>query len=222
MWNMLHAHPIVAAALGAAVIAVQSGARASIVNPDFEDPDEPGRNWSFSHGCWVVESDLDGFGGISGHAAYTEHGWIRQETIWLDEASAVTYDAVLEGMWTAARLRTRLIGPMTAEVTSEWEFDPEAMYATNPVVVAPASGHYMLEVEFTILQSSAGAWAYFDNFRVAACPADFNSDGGVDSDDFFDFMNAFSAGSGRADFNGDGTVDSDDFFSFLNMFLVGC
>lgn len=54
------------------------------------------------------------------------------------------------------------------------------------------------------------------------CPADFNQDGAVNSDDFFDFLNAFYANDPGADVNGDGAVNSDDFFDFLNTFFTGC
>jgi hypothetical protein len=57
---------------------------------------------------------------------------------------------------------------------------------------------------------------------VAHCPADFNFDGITNSQDYFDFLTAFFAGSPTADFDGSGTIDSADFFAFLNAFFVGC
>ncbi|MBC7771180.1 MAG: hypothetical protein H7210_01665, partial [Pyrinomonadaceae bacterium] len=55
-----------------------------------------------------------------------------------------------------------------------------------------------------------------------ACPADFNADGEVNSQDFFDFLVAFFATESLADFNHNGVVDSQDFFDFLAAFFVGC
>jgi hypothetical protein len=54
----------------------------------------------------------------------------------------------------------------------------------------------------------------------AACRADFNNDGLLNSDDFFDFAGAFLTAG--ADFNSDGLSNSQDFFDFLSAFLTGC
>jgi hypothetical protein len=54
------------------------------------------------------------------------------------------------------------------------------------------------------------------------CPVDFNQDGFVTSQDFFDFLAAFFGLLPSADFNGDGVNNSQDFFDFLGAFLAGC
>jgi probable HAF family extracellular repeat protein len=56
----------------------------------------------------------------------------------------------------------------------------------------------------------------------AACSADFNGDKQLNSQDFFDFLAAFFAGSPSADFNTDGSTNSQDFFDFLGAFFGGC
>jgi hypothetical protein len=55
-----------------------------------------------------------------------------------------------------------------------------------------------------------------------ACAADFNADGAVNSQDFFDFLAAFFAGTPSADFNHDGVVNSQDFFELLTALFAGC
>jgi hypothetical protein len=52
------------------------------------------------------------------------------------------------------------------------------------------------------------------------CRADYNNDGIVNSQDFFDMLSGFFAGD--ADFNGDGVTNSQDFFDFLTEFFIGC
>jgi hypothetical protein len=56
----------------------------------------------------------------------------------------------------------------------------------------------------------------------SVCAADFNGDTTVNSQDFFDFLNAFFMSAPSADFNHDAVVNSQDFFDFLNAFFIGC
>jgi hypothetical protein len=58
---------------------------------------------------------------------------------------------------------------------------------------------------------------------LPACPCDWNCDGVLNSQDYFDFLNGFFAND--ADFNMNGVTDSQDFFDFINCFfaaLPGC
>lgn len=55
-----------------------------------------------------------------------------------------------------------------------------------------------------------------------ACPADFNHNGILNSQDFFDFITALFASDPSADFNGNGIVNSQDFFDFVTAFFAGC
>lgn len=57
-------------------------------------------------------------------------------------------------------------------------------------------------------------------FQGLPCPADWNHDGTVSSQDFFDFISAFFALD--ADFNHSGTTDSQDFFDFIGAFFTPC
>ncbi len=68
-------------------------------------------------------------------------------------------------------------------------------------------------------------WVNLDNnsdFVSAACRADFDGTGFVDTDDFTAFVLAFEDGDDRCDVDGTGFVDTDDFTAFVNAFELGC
>lgn len=58
--------------------------------------------------------------------------------------------------------------------------------------------------------------------RVRFCVADFNCDGGVDSDDTIAFFGALDRGHGSADVNRDGGIDADDIIDFFADWDAGC
>lgn len=57
---------------------------------------------------------------------------------------------------------------------------------------------------------------------LVKCPADFNSDNVVNSQDYFDFLTAYFAQAPIADFNNDMVINSQDFFDFVSAFFIGC
>jgi hypothetical protein len=69
-------------------------------------------------------------------------------------------------------------------------------------------------------QASPGIGNIYGVVEVATCPCDWNQSGGVNSQDFFDFLTTFFAGN--ADLNASGSTNSQDFFDFLACFFSGC
>jgi hypothetical protein len=109
----------------------------------------------------------------------------------------------------------------TIEVQLISGFDPDCMNSvfltassvsgefTSRVLPPPPTDHQVLivylggEVRFAI-----------------SPPSDYNQDGVLNSQDFFDFLKRFFAND--ADFNHDGVTNSQDFFDFLTDFFEGC
>jgi hypothetical protein len=65
---------------------------------------------------------------------------------------------------------------------------------------------------------------FFDigSYEFVRCLGDFNRDGGITSQDFFDFSTAFFGLNAAADVNNDEVVNSQDFFDFIASFFSGC
>ncbi len=87
----------------------------------------------------------------------------------------------------------------------------------NGKTVLTDAGMVLGEVRFT---NDTFAVVMLDSARV--CPADFDSSGFVDTDDYDAFVSAFEAGISKADFDKSGFVDTDDFDAFVQAFEDGC
>jgi hypothetical protein len=61
-----------------------------------------------------------------------------------------------------------------------------------------------------------------DGADLDVCLADFNGDSSINSEDFFDYLNAYAAQSPLADYNQDGLINSQDFFDYLMRYAEGC
>ncbi len=106
----------------------------------------------------------------------------------------------------------------------------EAIVSTQSLLddgFGDVTGKQLTSVTFSDRSNSKAAYAIVaaslrDPVAGNTCAADFNDDGQVNSQDFFDFLNDFFAQAPSADFNDDGVVNSQDFFDFLNAFFAGC
>ncbi len=115
------------------------------------------------------------------------------------------------------------VGPAGPGTSGGWIFNE----FTSDSFLPPTA---QMRVRFIAADLDTGSLveAAVDDFSVSVlgctppveCPADFNGDGFVTSQDFFDFLSAFFAGN--ADFNGDSVTNSQDFFDFIGAFFTPC
>ncbi len=108
-------------------------------------------------------------------------------------------------------------------VNGSWRYDCTthtwslASISVNP----PASQGYMVyDDAATRLLLLQGAQTWEMRTYFVGCPADFNANNIVNTQDFFEFVNEFF-GNG-VDFNGDQNVTSQDFFDYIAAFFTPC
>lgn len=158
------------------------------------------------------------------------------------QATGTAHDAFL--LWTAAETRWCFPGESLASLSLPPGTHAVAIRAVGESSIGAWSDVLVvqigeLETDFSspplswcVAPDGAGSWfvvgpgawggvvfysandaAAFVTARSQA-PGDFNNDGHVNSQDFFDFLARFTAGD--ADWNGDGFTESADLFDFLN------
>jgi hypothetical protein len=118
--------------------------------------------------------------------------------------------------WNVARTRAEIAGALGDALTgnesglvSYWPFD-SVNGDTTPDIAGDNDGTLV-----------AGP-IHTDAIVCGPCPADFNSDGSVNTLDVLAFLNAWNAQDPEADFNGDGAVNTLDVLAFLNEWNGGC
>ena len=94
-----------------------------------------------------------------------------------------------------------------------------AVHASGYAVVAFSNG---ASGAGDVLAQNINTDGTLGNISPACGPADVNTDGIIDGNDFTAFINAFGAGDPLADINTDGVVDGGDFVLFINGFGAGC
>ncbi len=100
--------------------------------------------------------------------------------------------------------------------------DTPGMMDHADVIVPAGATHLFIGVHDSLHEDNTDTDGDFAARVFILCPADFNTDGIVNSQDFFDFLSAFFSAAPAADFNRDGSINSQDFFDFLVAFFAGC
>lgn len=108
-------------------------------------------------------------------------------------------------------------------VNGSWRYDCNtdrwtlAAISNNPPA---AQGYMTYDQDFARLILLQGDQTWEMRTYFVGCPSDFNGNNSVNTQDLFDFLQAFF-GAGT-DFNGDGNVNSQDFFDYLEAFFTPC
>ncbi len=133
-------------------------------------------------------------------------GTVQGDTYdWLNATGSITLDGSL-----LVRLAPGYIPPANTVFTVVSGATRSGQFSTVTLPTLPPSlGYARLEYTNNAVR-----------VRIPLCSTDWNAMDGINSQDFFDFLGDFFAGT--ADFNFDGFINSQDFFDFLLSFFGGC
>ncbi|MGE3108850.1 MAG: GC-type dockerin domain-anchored protein [Phycisphaerales bacterium] len=109
--------------------------------------------------------------------------------------------------------------PDSDALTYTWIWNAGTAAGQAPSITLPLGSHC---ITLQVQDPSGHIARDTANVTISRCSADFNADGFVNSQDFFDFLAAFFAAAPSADFNHDTFINSQDFFDFLAAFFSGC
>ena len=163
---------------------------------------------------WTAETGMVGLGrltpdeiGNRGHGVSWDGSVIVGEAVVLDDNGNGAYIWTPE---TGMRRLTDVLADIGVTIPPGWYLI--AVYGVS------ADGRTIVGAGINPAGNSEGWVAYLG----PACRADFNKDGTVTSQDFFDYLNAWADHSIFADWNYDGVINTIDFLAFLNDYARGC
>ena len=133
--------------------------------------------------------------------------------VWVYEAGGLGDRSRLLGL-----RQIEATGGFTSQQPTELHYGMGERGEVDVRIVWPGSGGSRITQDLVGVE----AGTRMDVIEAAACPADFNGDGAVNTMDVLAFLNAWVSGEPGGDFNGDGTINTMDVLAFLNAWAAGC
>jgi hypothetical protein len=172
------------------------------------------------------------FGGVTGMFA-TPNGetWELQATC---AAPSITIQPVSQTVCPGSPASFTVTAAGEGQISYQWRRgvmnltdEPDHISGSNAPTLLILNATESDEGTYTCIVSNACGNATSDGAMLDISPADFNRDGVINSDDFFNYLACFfnpqiCAPPLTADFNHDGTINSQDYFDFLTAFFARC
>jgi len=134
----------------------------------------------------------------------------------------LTGQTVCEGDPVVLTFRADGVEPVTYTWYRNWVVIPGA---TGPEYFILAADESDAGVYLAIATDACGGQVSSDPATLTVsptCPADFDGNCTLDTQDFLAFLNAFNTGAPEADWDGNGIINSLDFIAYLGDFAGGC
>lgn len=117
----------------------------------------------------------------------------------------------------------RVLARGDGELSYQWRKDGEAIDgATSATLTLIRPALRDAGVYDVVVTNGCGGETSAGATVTVLCTGDYNRDGVVSTQDFFEFLLCFFEAGCDADFDGDGAVSSQDFFDFMSAFFAPC